>query len=213
MKLNEKIYYHRKRAKLSQEELAAQVGVSRQAVSKWELGEAVPELDKLLALARAFGVTADELLSESEPEAQNPSAKGTETAAPPADRRLDCAVGFLGRLIRRYGWLAGIYIALSGLGVTVVGALARYMFRKMFTVTVNDMFGSIGGWQISGLPEGISPGDLGFSDGVGGMTAGVSEMGQIFITFATVILVIGVCVMIAGIILAVILYQKGRKNS
>ena len=39
MKLNEKIYYYRKRAKLSQEELAAQVGVSRQAVSTWELGE------------------------------------------------------------------------------------------------------------------------------------------------------------------------------
>ena len=64
MKLNEKIYYYRKRAKLSQEELAAQVGVSRQAVSKWELGDATPELDKLAALAKAFGVTADELLSE-----------------------------------------------------------------------------------------------------------------------------------------------------
>ena len=38
MKLNEKILYYRKRAKLSQEELAARVGVSRQAVSKWELG-------------------------------------------------------------------------------------------------------------------------------------------------------------------------------
>ena len=64
MKLNEKIYYYRKRAKLSQEELAAQVGVSRQAVSKWELGDATPELDKLAALAKAFRVTADELLSE-----------------------------------------------------------------------------------------------------------------------------------------------------
>ena len=38
MKLNEKIYYYRKAAKLSQEELAEAVGVSRQAVSKWELG-------------------------------------------------------------------------------------------------------------------------------------------------------------------------------
>ena len=39
MKLSEKIYYYRKKAKLSQEELATRVGVSRQAVSKWELGE------------------------------------------------------------------------------------------------------------------------------------------------------------------------------
>ena len=38
MKLNEKIAYYRRDRKLSQEELAAQVGVSRQAVSKWELG-------------------------------------------------------------------------------------------------------------------------------------------------------------------------------
>ena len=38
MTLNEKIQYYRKKNKLSQEELAARVGVSRQAVSKWELG-------------------------------------------------------------------------------------------------------------------------------------------------------------------------------
>lgn len=38
MKLNEKIAYYRRERKLSQEELAARVGVSRQAVSKWELG-------------------------------------------------------------------------------------------------------------------------------------------------------------------------------
>jgi len=67
MKLNEKIFYYRKAAKLSQEGLAARVGVSRQAVSKWELGEATPEVDKLLALARAFGVTTDKLLGEGEP--------------------------------------------------------------------------------------------------------------------------------------------------
>ena len=60
MKLNEKILYYRKAAKLSQEELAVQIGVSRQAVSKWELDAAMPEIDKLLALARIFGVTTDE---------------------------------------------------------------------------------------------------------------------------------------------------------
>ncbi len=43
------------------------VGVSRQAVSKRELGDATPEVDKLLALARTFGVTTDELLRESDP--------------------------------------------------------------------------------------------------------------------------------------------------
>ena len=64
MKVNEKIYYYRKRAKLSQEELAAQVGVSRQAVSKWETGTADPSTSNLLALAKLFGVSAEELLRQ-----------------------------------------------------------------------------------------------------------------------------------------------------
>jgi len=81
MKLNEKIFYYRKSARLSQEELAARVGVSRQAVSKWELGDATPEVDKLLALARAFGVTTDELLSEGGPGESVPPSREEIPAA------------------------------------------------------------------------------------------------------------------------------------
>ncbi|MBQ3127375.1 MAG: helix-turn-helix transcriptional regulator, partial [Clostridia bacterium] len=50
MKLNEKITLCRRRAGLSQESLAELVGVSRQAVSKWECGDAVPEPAKILLL-------------------------------------------------------------------------------------------------------------------------------------------------------------------
>ena len=66
MKLSDKIYACRTRAKLSQEELAEQVGVSRQAVSRWECGDNVPEPSKLLMLARLFGVTADWLLDDAQ---------------------------------------------------------------------------------------------------------------------------------------------------
>ena len=52
--------------------------MSRQAVSKWELGDATPELDKLAALAKAFGVTADELLSEEEPGAEQAGPEETQ---------------------------------------------------------------------------------------------------------------------------------------
>ena len=48
---------------LSQERLAELVGVSRQAVSKWEVGDAMPDTDRLLPLARALEITVDELLS------------------------------------------------------------------------------------------------------------------------------------------------------
>ena len=66
MNLSEQIQLCRKRAGLSQEALAEKLNVSRQAVSKWETGAAEPELSKLRALAAAFGVTADWLLSEED---------------------------------------------------------------------------------------------------------------------------------------------------
>ena len=135
MKLNEKIAYYRRDRKLPQEELAARVGVSRQAVSKWELGEAAPDINKLLALARAFGVTTDHLLDEgAEPERPAPPVQPREETPPPppAQGQSSSLPGFLGRMVRRWGWLAGIYIALQGVGVALVGILARWGFGSMF---------------------------------------------------------------------------------
>lgn len=54
---------YRKHNGLSQEELAEKVGVSRQAVSKWERAEASPDIDTLILLAKIYGVTLDELLN------------------------------------------------------------------------------------------------------------------------------------------------------
>ena len=71
MKLNDKIYYLRKRAGMSQEDLASAVGVSRQAVSKWETGESSPDINKLLALSKTFEVTTDWLLSDEDPYEEN----------------------------------------------------------------------------------------------------------------------------------------------
>ncbi len=59
--LSEKIYALRRKNGLSQEQLAEKIGVSRQAVSKWEGGLSTPELDKLKALSECFHVTIDEL--------------------------------------------------------------------------------------------------------------------------------------------------------
>ena len=60
----EKVTKLRKKNGWSQEELAEQMQVSRQAVSKWESAQAVPDLQKLLALSRLFGVTVDYLLKD-----------------------------------------------------------------------------------------------------------------------------------------------------
>lgn len=64
MALSEKLYALRKRSGLSQEQLAEELNVSRQAISKWESGRAVPESDKLLALSRYFSVSLDELMKD-----------------------------------------------------------------------------------------------------------------------------------------------------
>lgn len=65
----------RKAAGLSQEALAAQLGVSRQAVSKWERSESSPDTDNLIALAALYGVSLDELLyGEAVASADDPQA-------------------------------------------------------------------------------------------------------------------------------------------
>ncbi|MDE7278313.1 MAG: helix-turn-helix transcriptional regulator, partial [Oscillospiraceae bacterium] len=53
----------RNKNNLSQEELAAKMGVSRQAVSKWERAEASPDTENLILLAKLYGVSIDELLN------------------------------------------------------------------------------------------------------------------------------------------------------
>lgn len=62
MNIFENLRYLRKRDKITQEELADRLGVSRQSVSKWETGEAYPETDKLIALCDIFGVSLDALM-------------------------------------------------------------------------------------------------------------------------------------------------------
>ena len=58
-----KLQQMRKKNNLSQEELAAKMGVTRQAVSKWERAESAPDMENLILLAKLYGVTIDELLS------------------------------------------------------------------------------------------------------------------------------------------------------
>ena len=132
MKLSEKIYYCRKKSGQSQEALAEKLGVSRQAISKWETGESEPEISKLKLLAEIFSVSVDWLLSDEDPaEAAKPqSADNPHTSAAP--EWLENLPGHLGRIVRRFGWLAGIVVALYGLGITAVGFLARFTFNRMF---------------------------------------------------------------------------------
>ena len=66
MHFSEKLIRLRAEKGLSQEGLANELGVSRQAVSKWEAGAAMPELAKLIAIAQLFDVSLDYLVGRSD---------------------------------------------------------------------------------------------------------------------------------------------------
>lgn len=81
MDLAERLTALRKRAGLSQGDVAERLNVSRQAVSRWETGLTVPSTDNLSRLGRLYGVTLDELLSYSAPlPPEKPREKSTEEA-------------------------------------------------------------------------------------------------------------------------------------
>jgi transcriptional regulator with XRE-family HTH domain len=64
MNLSEKILLLRKQKGFSQEQLAERLGISRQAVSKWESGQAVPDIDKIINISDLFNVSTDYLLKD-----------------------------------------------------------------------------------------------------------------------------------------------------
>lgn len=217
MKLQEKILYCRKRAGLSQEGLAEKLGISRQAISKWETGEAVPEISKLLLLANTFHVTTDWLLSEEEPEVEytdytfssTSSIPEASSSIPEANSSwVDSLPGLIGQLVRRFGWLIGVYITFFGAGMAGMGVLARYMVRQMlgnigfgnnlfnttFPFQTNDITYDGTGWQI-----GIDKTMNNFAT-----NNPVYTMGMVFI-------VLGILIMIVGIV-TIILLRRLKKQ-
>ena len=125
MTFGEKLQKLRQKAGMSQDALAERLDVSRQAVSRWERDETMPETDKVVALADLFGVTTDYLLrqgAEEEPQAAQPAA-----AAPHKDSGRDI-LERLGYLAKTKGYLLGwvligwgvldlVVLLLMGLGV------------------------------------------------------------------------------------------------
>ena len=150
MELGDKLRTLRREKGLSQEELAVMIGVSRQALSKWEAGQSRPELDKLLALSDTFGVTIDSLVRPGETEAQpEPPAAGWWYHGPvfeyksartlrglplvhinlgPGKRRARgvLAIGNVATGLAAVGFIArgGLSVGILSLGIVSIGTLA-----------------------------------------------------------------------------------------
>ena len=78
MRFHEKLYSLRKAANMTQSDLAEKLNVSRQAVSRWEMGTAMPDVENLIVLSDLFSVTLDDLLKNKEdaPEEEIPGPEG-----------------------------------------------------------------------------------------------------------------------------------------
>ncbi|MBW4827430.1 MAG: helix-turn-helix transcriptional regulator [Clostridiaceae bacterium] len=79
MTFNNKLYELRKQKGLSQDELGSKLNVSRQTISKWELGETTPELEKLIKISRFFNISIDELVMETDESTTNKLENNIET--------------------------------------------------------------------------------------------------------------------------------------
>ncbi len=127
MKFGEKLQKLRKQSGLSQEQLAARLTVSRQAVSKWELDDTMPDTENVIQLSRIFGVSCDYLLRE---EVDEPGAalavQDLPQPAQPGGAHLD-----------RQGWTHNAF-ALS-LGVCALGLVGAFMFYRFRGHTVRPL--------------------------------------------------------------------------
>ena len=200
MHLAEKILQCRKKAGLSQEALAERIGVSRQAVSKWETGEAMPELSTVVALANEFGVTTDWLLSDEE---EVPAA---ETPKPTPSRPGRGAKYW----VNRYGWVLGVYVSLVGAGIAGLGALARFIAGRMMA-GVQSSFDSF----VTSAP-GFTFGEVydpsGMMGAVGPSMNAMVQNNPVSI-LGGVMIVLGIVLILGGVALAIVLRRWGGKKS
>ncbi len=129
MKLSEKIYQGRKSLGLSQEAFAEKLGVSRQAVSKWETGEATPELYKIPMMAKLFSVSTDYLLTEEEDFSIEPLPIEEKEEAPAPDTKPKP---------KNNNWVIGLVLSLVGLGMVVVCGGVLLISAFLFGTVVHE---------------------------------------------------------------------------
>ena len=81
MEFHNKLYNLRKQKGLSQEELANRLNVSRQTISKWEVGDSTPDMEKLIAISDMFGISLDELVMDKVPDQMGETLSNSETVS------------------------------------------------------------------------------------------------------------------------------------
>ena len=110
MELGKQIYELRKKANLSQEQLAEKVGVSRQTISKWELGETAPDIKQAQILSQIFNISLDELTGNDTKEVIYEKVSNTEKLA-----------GLIIKRIRIWGIIILACLIIAVVGIILFG--------------------------------------------------------------------------------------------
>lgn len=151
MTLGEKLQVLRKSKGMSQEQFAAQITVSRQAISKWELGESKPDIENIIQISNIFAVTTDYLLKDDEQ--SNGNGKNTSQSNKiTAQILLIASVAFLaiGLLSAFGGWYAdqstesiwgGMIIQVVGVVAYCIGRVFLQSKAPLIVILMNLAFG------------------------------------------------------------------------
>lgn len=227
MTLGEKIQDLRRRSGMSQDTLAEKLDVSRQAVSKWERDEAVPETEKVIRIAQVFGVSTDHLLLDA------PVRPSLEPR--PELHRSRSAGDRLERFARRHGYKAGYVMIGIGAFLCLIALLVMILVPQNVSGFLDAAKIPESGWnsglQVEGdVPQDVLDGIYGqagagmnsdffggdiFADAEDAYNQQVDQMNKTFssgvrmitMLFGIPLLAVGVALIVAGIIVI----RKGKR--
>lgn len=131
MVFHENLVYLRKKANLSQEQLAESLNVTRQAVSKWESGQSAPDMEKLLLLSDIFGISTDQLLKGRYP------ARKEEKK----DSSLYTILTFIALAIL---WLTGLILMIVNLFFNQGGTFQVYVWYESLAMMLFSLLAFMG---------------------------------------------------------------------
>ncbi|MBR6331774.1 MAG: helix-turn-helix domain-containing protein [Dehalococcoidales bacterium] len=120
MKLPEKIYELRKKNGFSQEELAEKMNVSRQSISRWEVGSASPDAENLKQLSSIFGVSVDYLLNDDAEESVRPDTGKTALSEPRPDLSFTSVLFLIATIATAISAILFLIMAIDQLNITWV---------------------------------------------------------------------------------------------
>ena len=144
MSLGEKIQQLRKAGSFSQEQLADNLNVSRQAISKWETDQSSPDIEKILAISTFFSISTDELLGSNVPD----NAKTLMSQSAMTPKRLHAVnwiKAFTGFIDNKVVFMVFALLCFIGIGTC---AIVNYAINEQITWAAYPIISILFGWLI-----------------------------------------------------------------